>query len=71
MKYYCKYKVKDSIRFEGKEDELFTNPAIAELERVTEGKNVIDKKVFRKPTSDSTIVTHQWETHEWETDEDG
>lgn len=62
MKYHVKYEIKDTKRH--LEAETFVKTTELELERVTKGKNVIDKKVFRKATPDSTIVTHQWETDE-------
>ena len=62
MKYFCRYTLKDKDRH--LEKEQYIGPATEELEEITAGKNVIEKKVFRKATPDSTIVTHQWETEE-------
>lgn len=63
MKYRHRYEIKDTARFEGKEQPLMS-AAWDDLAEKTAGKNVIDQRVFRKATSDSTIVTHQWETDE-------
>jgi hypothetical protein len=43
---------------------MFSDPAEVSLKLKTEGKKVIDKKVYRKATEDSTIVTHMWETED-------
>ena len=64
MKYYVGYRLPP-----GADENMWTEPTELELNRVTQGKNVISKTTERKDTDAGQIVRVVWETDEAEREE--